>query len=304
MNGIDVHGMRLRLRELAPGDEPGVLAIYGDREATRHLSFEPRSAEEVAGVVAGAVRSAGAEPRVEYVLAAVPHDAPEDIVGITRLATEPQRAATIGFALRPDSWGQGFGTEVVHLLCALGFGQLGLHRIWAARSPLNTASAETLRKAGMTEDGRIRDHVHVRGAWRDSIFHAILEHEWKSPWGSDSPRITHFAWGEIDAEGLARHKDLKVYPGGGRAWDWNETGTRHSPGVQVADVAEFAERGCEVVVLTRGVDLRLEVPDATVGFLRAKGIDVLVSDTASAITEYNRLVAEGRAVGGLFHTTC
>lgn len=30
----------------------------------------------------------------------------------------------------------------------------------------------------MTEDGRIRDHVFVRGAWRDSITYSILEHEW------------------------------------------------------------------------------------------------------------------------------
>ncbi|MGW0664784.1 GNAT family N-acetyltransferase [Streptodolium elevatio] len=182
MNSVEVRGKRLRLRELDHGDAPGVLAIYGDPDATRHLSFEPRSAEEVDGVVARAIASAHAEPRDEYVLAAVPHDAPDDIVGVTRLAIEPQLAATIGFALRTDMWGKGFGTETVHLLCALGFTQLGLHRIWAARSPLNTASAETLRKAGMSEDGRIRDHVYVRGAWRDSILHSILEHEWRSPW--------------------------------------------------------------------------------------------------------------------------
>ncbi|WP_197085044.1 GNAT family protein [Saccharothrix sp. ST-888] len=30
----------------------------------------------------------------------------------------------------------------------------------------------------MTEDGRIRDHVFVRGAWRDSITYSILEQEW------------------------------------------------------------------------------------------------------------------------------
>ncbi|WTW96561.1 GNAT family N-acetyltransferase [Streptomycetaceae bacterium NBC_01309] len=184
MKAIGVHGARLRLRELTDGDAPGVLAIYGDPEATRHLSFEPRTAAEVDGVVARAVDSARAEPRVEYVLAAVPHDAPDHIVGVTRLATEPQLAATIGFALRTDTWGKGLGTEVVHLLCDLGFTQLGLHRIWAARAPLNTASDRTLRKAGMSEDGRIRDHVYVRGAWRDSVLYSILEHEWQSPWAT------------------------------------------------------------------------------------------------------------------------
>ncbi|GAA1125780.1 hypothetical protein GCM10009663_75410 [Kitasatospora arboriphila] len=66
----------------------------------------------------------------------------------------------------------------MHLLCGLGVNALGLHRIWAARSPLNEASARTLLRAGMTEDGRIRDHVFSHGAWRDSITYSILEHEW------------------------------------------------------------------------------------------------------------------------------
>ncbi|MET8697468.1 GNAT family protein [Kitasatospora sp. NPDC004723] len=34
--------------------------------------------------------------------------------------------------------------------------------------------------SGATEDGRIRDHVFVHGAWRDSITYSILEHEWAS----------------------------------------------------------------------------------------------------------------------------
>jgi RimJ/RimL family protein N-acetyltransferase len=46
---------------------------------------------------------------------------------------------------------------------------LGLHRIWAARSPFNEASARALSRVGMVEEGRIRDHVFVRGAWRNSL---------------------------------------------------------------------------------------------------------------------------------------
>ncbi|WP_308401462.1 GNAT family protein [Streptomyces sp. AP-93] len=57
------------------------------------------------------------------------------------MATEPQQAATIGFALNPAQWGKGLGTETVHLLCALGFKALGRYRIWAARAPLSEASA-------------------------------------------------------------------------------------------------------------------------------------------------------------------
>ena len=104
-------------------------------------------------------------------------DKDEELIGAARLATGEYESATIGFALRPDQWGQGKGLETVRLLQRLGFTELGLHRIWGARSPLNKASARTMRAAGMIEEGTIRGHLHTRGAWRDSVVHSILREE-------------------------------------------------------------------------------------------------------------------------------
>ncbi|MGI5185838.1 Mth938-like domain-containing protein [Dactylosporangium sp. CA-152071] len=118
-----------------------------------------------------------------------------------------------------------------------------------------------------------------------------------------SPRIVDVSWGRIKAEEVGVVKDLKVWPGGGRAWDWGETGTRHSPGVQVADVEELLEHGATVVVLSLGMDEQLGVPDATVDALEARGIEVHVAETREAIDVYNSLVGSA-AVGGLFHSTC
>lgn len=86
----------------------------------------------------------------------------------------------MGFALRPDVWGRGYGVETVRLLLSVGFDDLGLHRIWGARSPLNEASARTMAAVGMVEEGTIREHVLKAGKWRDSIVHAILDREWRS----------------------------------------------------------------------------------------------------------------------------
>jgi [ribosomal protein S5]-alanine N-acetyltransferase len=169
---------RLTLREVALDDVDAVHAIYGDATATRHLSFEPRSRDQVAQIVARSMVSAITDPRTEYALAVCTRDG--ELIGFARLATEAQRAATIGFALRPDTWGGGFGTETVTALLALAFDERGLHRVWAARAPDNTVSKRTLLGAGLVEEGRIRDHVHVRGNWRDSIVHSILENEWTS----------------------------------------------------------------------------------------------------------------------------
>lgn len=98
-------------------------------------------------------------------------------------------------------------------------------------------------------------------------------------------------------------KDFKLYPGGGCAWDWRETGMSHTPGIQPTDVDELLDHGAAVVVLSRGMQSRLQVDPHTLEMLEARGIDVHVEDTLAAVDLYNQLAATER-VGGLFHSTC
>jgi hypothetical protein len=107
----------------------------------------------------------------------------------------------------------------------------------------------------------------------------------------------------MEVEGLGAGRDFKLYPGGGRAWDWNETATHHSPGIQPADVTELIERGCRVVVLSQGMEKSLGLCPDTLRILRERRIPVHVAETREAVRIYNEL-ARGHPVGGLFHTTC
>jgi hypothetical protein len=108
----------------------------------------------------------------------------------------------------------------------------------------------------------------------------------------------------MDIEGLGTGKDWKLWPGGGRTWDWNETGTRHDPGIQPADVEELLEYGSQVVVLSRGQERRLQTMPATLDLLRDRGIQVHVEETNAAVKLYNDLAGQDVVVGGLFHSTC
>lgn len=119
-----------------------------------------------------------------------------------------------------------------------------------------------------------------------------------------SPKITNLSWGQIEVEGIeAKFKDVKIFPGGAREWDWNETGTRHEPGVQPADVQELLDKGVKVIVLGNGVYERLRVCPDTLHLLESKKIDVNVMQTEKAVSLYNQL-CEKQLVGGLFHSTC
>jgi hypothetical protein len=118
-----------------------------------------------------------------------------------------------------------------------------------------------------------------------------------------SPRIESVTWGRIEVAGHGSFKDAKLFPGGAREWDWRETGTGHSPGIQPTDVEELLEHGARVVVLSRGMLTRLRVPRETIEQLEARGVSVHVLATKKAVALYNELAVTG-PVGGLFHSTC
>jgi hypothetical protein len=118
-----------------------------------------------------------------------------------------------------------------------------------------------------------------------------------------SPRILDVVWGQLEVENLGTLRDAKLYPGGGREWDWNETGTRHSPGIQPADVEELLAHGATTVVLSQGMDRRLQIDPRTLQALADRSVEVIVAETREAVARYNEL-ADTTAVGGLFHSTC
>ena len=119
-----------------------------------------------------------------------------------------------------------------------------------------------------------------------------------------SPRVTHLSWGRLEVEGEeGPFKDAKLFPGGARVWDWNETGTRHEPGTQPADVEELLEHGATVVVLSRGFHGRLDVTPEALRQLEDNGVTAHVRQTSDAILLYNQL-RETERVGALIHSTC
>jgi len=119
-----------------------------------------------------------------------------------------------------------------------------------------------------------------------------------------SPKISAISWGRMEVDGVGSGKDFKLWPGGGRPWDWNETGTHHDPGVQPADVEELLVHGSEVVVLSRGQELQLRTSPQTLDLLRHRGVAAHVEETMAAAKLYNELSDQGMPVGGLFHSTC
>ena len=119
-----------------------------------------------------------------------------------------------------------------------------------------------------------------------------------------SPYINHISWGQMEVDGIGVGKDFKLWPGGGRQWDWRETNTHHVPGIQPVDVEELLNNGSQAIVLSRGMWLALQTCQETIDLLDERNIPVYIAETKAAAKIYNDLVSDGQAVGGLFHSTC
>ncbi|WP_431679860.1 GNAT family N-acetyltransferase [Kitasatospora sp. KL5] len=182
---VRLTGPRLAIREfrLTPDDTAALHAIFGDPETARYLPFEPRDEEECADQIELYLEEAEKDPRTVYRLAVtLREDGPEALpIGNAVLGLEGQRAATIGYVLRRDTWGNGYAGEITAMLCGFGFGTLGLHRLAARVDPANTASARVLARAGFQLEGRIRHDLHLRDTWHDSLLFSLLEDEWVQP---------------------------------------------------------------------------------------------------------------------------
>lgn len=121
---------------------------------------------------------------------------------------------------------------------------------------------------------------------------------------SKSPLITKAKWGTIAVEGYqSNFRDVKLFPGGAREWDWRETGTHHQPGIQPADIEELIKYQPSVVVLASGYWERLQTMDETKKHLDQHNIPFHILETGKAVQLYNEFVDQ-LPVAGLIHSTC
>lgn len=95
---------------------------------------------------------------------------------------------------------------------------------------------------------------------------------------------------------------------GAEEWDWKKTNTRHVPGIQPEDVKYLLDKEAEYIVLSKGMENKLQTAKETTDFLEERGmklgINYFIETTPEARQLYNQLVQEKKPVGALIHSTC
>lgn len=105
-------------------------------------------------------------------------ETPVGIVSLTPKETETH-SAELGYWTASEHRRQGYTSEAVSLVTDYGFRDRGLHRVSARVFEFNDGSRELLESLGFTHESVHRESVFVDGAYQDTHWYSVLEHEWE-----------------------------------------------------------------------------------------------------------------------------
>ena len=105
----------------------------------------------------------------------------ECLIGYVALTVERQNErARLQFCISEEYCHQRYATEAVKAAIDFGFSMLGIHLVTVAHLSVNKAAARVLEKAGLLEEGRLRDRVLRHDVFNDITIWSALQGEWQS----------------------------------------------------------------------------------------------------------------------------
>jgi ribosomal-protein-serine acetyltransferase len=84
----------------------------------------------------------------------------------------------VGYWIRSDETGKGYGTESAAVVVKIGFEELGFHKVVLRIAVGNVGSERIAAKLGFTLEGTLRDEVKVGDEWLDHTAWSMLASEW------------------------------------------------------------------------------------------------------------------------------
>jgi RimJ/RimL family protein N-acetyltransferase len=154
---------RLLFRPLGRDDIDAISELMSDPEVCRYTIAGPWTREEAAAFLAKVD-----PPRDGHEEFAVIERATGELIGHVGCEPYGPGQTEVGWMLRRDRWGLGYGTEAAREIVAHAAATPGITEVVARCNTGNAASAAIMRKIGMTFVGIIEGDV-IEGVVRDSM---------------------------------------------------------------------------------------------------------------------------------------
>jgi RimJ/RimL family protein N-acetyltransferase len=169
---------RLRLRWLTEADVPALFELFSSPEVTRYWSWSAYTEVAQAEKLLRDIHASFAERSLFQWGFARRED--DRVVGTCTLSdlSGTHRRASLGYALNPAHWGQGYAREAVSRVVEFGFSALELHRMEADVDPRNAGSIKVLEGLGFQREGYQRERYFLNGEVQDAVLYGLLRREW------------------------------------------------------------------------------------------------------------------------------
>ncbi|MFB7917200.1 GNAT family N-acetyltransferase [Streptomyces sp. NPDC056061] len=172
MSTPTVRTERLLLEPYSPADENAFVSLFQDVRVSRWIGDGPKTEDEDRALFGRVFSKVYAQELFD--VWAVRHDG--RLIGHAEIKPSSDvDGHEIVYALAPDAWGRGFGTEIARTLTSYGYDVLGLSEVHATVAAENTASLALLDRIGfrhvrdMAEDDGSTTRVLVRPASDTSL---------------------------------------------------------------------------------------------------------------------------------------
>lgn len=125
-------------------------------------------------------------PRRRFILGIISKNNLSEMLGVCSLCvTQGIKEGIIRLALAKNSQGLFYSLEVIEALLEFGFQVLNFNKIVSLADVDNAVLKKIYLRAGLQEDGKLRDYLFYGDRWHDQLLFSILRREWVAEKGHE-----------------------------------------------------------------------------------------------------------------------
>ena len=161
---------QVNLRPLVFDDAEALFPAFSDEETMRYWSRGPiATVQELREYMKWNVEGKGVDCR-----AICTTDAPDEAMGWVVAIEERPRVYEVGFILRPDARGHGYGSAALDQMLVVLKREKRARRVCADVDPDNQPSIRLLESKGFVREGRLRATWETHIGVRDSLIYGLV----------------------------------------------------------------------------------------------------------------------------------
>jgi ribosomal-protein-alanine N-acetyltransferase len=166
---------RLFLMEFVKSDSEELFKMRSDDRVLKFLDRDPhKSVTESELMIEGMIKTYNSKEGINWIIRNKGTINVIGYIGYWRMRKEDLRAE-IGYAMKPEYWGNGYMQEALTKVVEFGFNEFCLHSIEANVSPGNVGSIKLLEKLGFKKEAYFREDYLYNGRFLDTVIYSLLE---------------------------------------------------------------------------------------------------------------------------------